>query len=293
MIGEIPAERGLQTLRESDNAEAVLDMERSLERMPGVVSARSLFDVVQQTYEAQTGRFGYPESPAAVSLIINAMDEEDLAPWYSDDGLRLLAKTKDLASEDVEALHLFTDQHPELRILNGTPMLYNEMNRLTVRSQVQSLGLALVLVFLMLLIAFRDPRAAVYALVPIMVTIVAIMGTLVVTGYNLNMVTATLSAVTVGVGVDYAIHLISGIQYYRARGMLVTDAVETALRTVSRPVLASAFGLCAGISIMFLSPLHIHTEVATVMWVAMTVSSISALSLIPLFYNARSKRNSG
>ena len=292
MIGEIPAERGLETLRDADDAEAVLDMERDLERMQGVVSARSLFDIVQQTYEAQTGRFGYPESPAAVSLIIKAMDEEDLAPWYSEDGLRLMARTKDLDSEDVDALQQFRDERPELRILNGTPMLYNEMNRLTVRSQVQSLGLALVLVFLMLVIAFRDPRAAVYALVPIMVTIVAIMGALVVTGYNLNMVTATLSAVTVGVGVDYAIHLISGIQYYRARGMVITDAVETALRTVSRPVLASAFGLCAGISIMFLSPLHIHTEVATVMWVAMTISSISALSLIPLFYNARSKRDS-
>jgi len=286
MIGEIPAPRGLDTLRVADNAEAVLDMERDLERMPGVLSARSLFDVIKQAYEAQTGRIGYPESPAAVSLIIEAMDEDDIASWYSEDGLRLVARTSDLDSEDVAALQQFRERYPELRTLNGTPILYNEMNRLTVRSQVQSLGLALVLVFLMLMFAFRDPRAAVYALVPIMVTIVALMGALVVTGYNLNMVTATLSAVTVGVGVDYAIHLISGIQYYRTRGLAVVDAVETALGTVSRPVLASAFGLSAGISVMFLSPLHIHTEVATVMWVAMTVSSFGALALIPLFYTA-------
>jgi len=288
IYGEIPAAGGLSSLRNADRAEAVLEMERDLERLPGILSARSLFDVVQASYESQTGLIGYPESPGAVSLILEAMDEEDLATWYSDDALRLVARTSDLDSDDVEALRLFRDGHPELRTLNGTPMLYNEMNRLTVRSQIQSLGLALVLVFLMLMFAFKEPRAAVYALVPIAITIVAIMGALVVTGYNLNMVTATLSAVTVGVGVDYAIHLISGIQYYRAQGLAVTDAVETALATVSRPILASAFGLSAGISVMFLSPLHIHAQVATVMWVAMTISSFGALALIPLFYRSRS-----
>ncbi|MBN1152334.1 MAG: MMPL family transporter, partial [Dehalococcoidia bacterium] len=291
LIGEIPATCGLETLRSAECAEAVLEMERDLERMPGILSAYSLFDAIQSTYEAQTGDTGYPESPMAVDLILRAMDESDLASWYRDDGLRLVARTSDLDSEDVEALHRFRDTHPELRTLNGTPVLYNELNRLTVRSQVQSLGLALVLVFLMLVIAFRDPRAAVYALVPIAVTIVAVMGALVLTGYNLNMVTATLSAVTVGVGVDYAIHLISGIQYYRGRGLPVAEAVETALASVSRPVLASAFGLTSGISVMFFSPLHIHAQVATVMWVAMMISSLGALALIPLFYLRKGRGN--
>jgi uncharacterized protein len=289
IIGEIPATCGLETLRDADCAEAVLDMERELERMPGVLSVSSLFDIVQTTHELQTGLAGYPESPNEVNLILKALDDEDLANWYADDGLRLVARTSGLESGEVAALRAFRDTHPELRTLNGTPILYDEMNRLTVRSQVQSLGLALVLVFLMLAFTLRDPRAAVYALVPIAITIVAVMGALVISGYNLNMVTATLSAVTVGVGVDYAIHLISGIQYYRAQGMVVSAAVETALGTVSRPVLASAFGLCAGISVMFLSPLHIHSQVATVMWVAMTVSSFGALALIPLFYLRRGR----
>jgi predicted RND superfamily exporter protein len=287
IIGEIPATCGLDTLRSADCAESVLDMERELERMPGVLSVRSLFDVVQTAHELQSGLLGYPESPGEVSLILDAMDDDDLASWYSADGIRLVARTSRLDSEDVEALLRFRDAHPELRTLNGTPVLYNEMNRLTVRSQVQSLALALALVFLMLAAGFKEPRAALFALVPIGLTIVAILAALVVTGYNLNMVTATLSAVTVGVGVDYAIHLISGIQYYRAQGLAMADAVDTALFSVSRPVLASAFGLCAGISVMFLSPLHIHSQVATVMWVAMTVSSLGALALIPLFYTIR------
>jgi len=290
MVGDIVAPRGLETLRDAQYAEDVREMERELERVPGILSATSLFDVIQGAHAEATGRHEYPESPAEVSLLLRAMDDEDIASWHREDGLRLVARTADLTSEDVALVRGFVAGHPELRALSGTPMLYDELNRLTVRAQIQSLLMALVLVYLMLAPAFRSWRAAFYGLVPIMVTIVAVMGSLVVTGFNLNVVTATLSAVTVGTGVDYAIHLISSIQYYRAQGLTTEESVRTALASVSRPVLASAFGLSTGISVMFLSPLHIHTEVATVMWVAMTISSFGALALIPLFYRSRWER---
>ena len=286
ILGDIKAPEGLRTTRDADYAEDVLDMERNLERVPGILTATSLFDVVLKG----SGQTDYPESPATVNLILERLDDEDLESWYAEDGLRLVARTTDLTSEDVAALRDFVADNPELRTLNGTPVLYDELNRLTVQSQVRSLGLALVLVFLMLAAVFREWKAAFYALVPISITIVAVMGTLAATGYNLNMVTATLSAITVGVGVDYAIHLISGIQYYRGLGMDTAQSTKEALASVSRPVLASAFGLTAGVSVMFLSPLHIHTEVATMMWVAMTISSFGALALIPLFYRNHTRR---
>ena len=65
--------------------------------------------------------------------------------------------------------------------------------------------------------------------------------------------------------------------------------VHLALNTVSRPVLANAFGLAIGLSVLFFSPLRIHTQVASVMWVAMVISSLAALFLIPLFYSQRKK----
>ena len=288
VFGEIPADRGLETLRNHEYAEDVLDMERDLERMPGILTAQSLFDMVQGAYAGMSGQLDYPESPGTVSLIIERLDDEDIESWYSDDGLRLVARTSNLTSEDVALLRQFQAEHPELRTLNGTPVLYDELNKLTVDSQVKSLGLALFLVFVMLVLFLRELRASIVALIPIAITIVSIMGVLAVTGYNLNLVTATLSAVAVGVGVDYAIHLLSGIQYFTRQGMPTGKAVEAALTTVSRPILANAFGLAAGESVMFFSPLHIHTEIATVMWVAMTVSSLGALALIPLFYARRS-----
>ncbi|MFC2009134.1 RND family transporter [Chloroflexota bacterium] len=284
IIGDIEANGGLKTLRDADYAEEILDMERDLERMPGILTATSLFDVVQGSYAGATGQPDYPESPSAVNLILERMDDEDLEAWYAEGGLRLIARTNDLSIEDAALLRDFVDEHPALRTLNGTPILYDELSRLTVKSQVQSLGLALILVFVMLFVVFKSFRAAVIGLLPIVIAVVGIMGCLSITGYHLNLVTATMSAVAVGVGVDYAIHLISGIQYFRGHGMELDDAVTEAMRTVSRPILASAFGLSIGMSVMFLSPLYIHMQVATIMWVAMMISSFGALALIPLFY---------
>jgi predicted RND superfamily exporter protein len=63
--------------------------------------------------------------------------------------------------------------------------------------------------------------------------------------------------------------------------------VDAALSSVSRPVLGNALGLALGLSVLFFSPIRIHFHAASVMWVAMIVSSSAALLLIPLFYAGR------
>ena len=166
------------------------------------------------------------------------------------------------------------------------PVLFDEMNRLVVKSQVQSLALALVLIFIMLWVTLRRITAALAGLLPIAITICAILGMLVITGFQLNIMTANLSAIAIGVGVDYSIHLISTIYYYRREGMNREESVDAALTTVSRPVLANAFGLAIGFSALFFSPLRIHAQAASVMWVAMVVSSMAALLLVPVFYRS-------
>ena len=111
-----------------------------------------------------------------------------------------------------------------------------------------------------------------------------------VTQFNLNVVTANLSAIAVGVGVDYAIHLISGIYYFRRLGQGGADSVDSALSSLSRPILANAFGLAIGLSVLFFSPLRLHMQVASIMWVAMVISSMGALLLVPIFYSRRNEK---
>ena len=285
LTGELAADRGIDTLRDYNLAEDILDTEREMERLPGVKSVLSIFDMVAGINEMVTGRDEYPQNPRTIQRFLLQIDEEDLKTWVSDDGFRMMLRTEDLESVDMDRLENFVAEHPDIRLISGMPVLFEEMNKLVVRSQIQSLGLALILVFIMLLVTIRRFGAALIALMPIVITITAIMGMLVISKFNLNILTANVSAITVGVGVDYSIHLISGIYYFRKQGLGRRDSVDAALSSVSRPVLANAFGLAIGLSVLFFSPLRIHMQVASVMWVAMVVSSLAALLLIPIFYS--------
>jgi len=287
LTAEIASDRGIGTFRDYNFAGDILDIERELERLPGIQSAASLFDMISSINKMITGQNDYPENPQLIQRILRQIDEEDLRTWVSDDGLRMMIRTEDIGSVDMDMLEDYIAEHPSIRVISGMPVLFDEMNKLVVQSQIRSLALALALIFIMILATIRRFRAAIVALIPILLTISAILSMLSMTKFHLNVLTANLSAIAVGVGVDYSIHLISGIYYFRKRGLSNIDSVESALSSLSRPILANAFGLAIGLSILFFSPLRIHMQAASVMWVAMVVSSMAALLLIPIFYSGR------
>jgi predicted RND superfamily exporter protein len=291
LTGEIVSAQGQAALLDYEFATRVLETERQLENIPGIKSAFSVFDLLRGINRMATGEDAYPSNPVFTQMMLSQISSDDLGTWVSADGFRVMVKTKGLSSGDIISLEEFVAEHHDIiRAITGMPLLFDEMNRLVVKSQVQSLALALVLIFLMLWVTLRRVTAALAGLLPIAITICAILGMLVMTGFNLNIMTANLSAISIGVGVDYSIHLISGIYYYRRQGVNRQESVSSALTTVSRPVLANAFGLAIGFSALFFSPLQIHTQAASVMWVAMIVSSMAALLLVPIFYSGRRRR---
>ena len=294
LTGEIVAPQGQESLFDNQYANRVLETERQLESVPGIKSAFSIFDLLVGINRMATGEDAYPENPTFTRMMLLQLGGEDLRSWASDDGFRMIVRTEGLSAEDIGNLEEFIAGHDDtIRIITGMPVLFNEMNRLVVQSQVQSLALALALIFIMLWVTLRRITAALAGLLPIAITICAILGMLVMTDFQLNIMTANLSAIAIGVGVDYSIHLISGVYYYRRNGMNREDSVNAALGTVSRPVLANAFGLAIGFSAMFFSPLRIHIQAAAVMWVAMVVSSMAALLLVPIFYRMGIRRRMG
>lgn len=288
LTGEIISEEGSAAVADYEFASQVLAVERELESLHGIGSAFSVFDLVQGINKMTTGQDTYPQNPAVVQAILTQISDEEKATWISADGFRIMIRTEGLGAGDIDKLDEFVAQNGDtIRVITGLPVLFDEMNNLVVKSQAQSLILALSLIFIILLLTFRSIGAALAGLLPIVITILAIMGMLAITGFNLNIMTATLSAIAIGVGVDYSIHLISGIYYFRRRGGNWNESVDSALKSVSRPVFANAFGLAIGLSALFFSPLLTHTHVAAVMWVAMIVSSFAAIFLIPIFYSRR------
>ena len=288
LTGEIAAANPEAVLLNPQIAGELLQTERELENVSGIQTAFSIFDLIKGINHTTTGQDVYPQNPALIQELLSQLGA-DQESWISEDGFRVMIRTQDFTNDDIRELDSFVEENDSFRVITGLPVLFDEMNGLVVDSQVKSLGLALVVIFLMLWITLRRFTAALAGLVPIAITIVAILGMLSLTGFNLNIMTATLSAIAIGIGIDYSIHLLSSIYYYRKLGSERGEDVIKALSTVSRPILANALGLIAGYSAFFFSPLKIHAHAGAVMWVAMVVSSMAALLLVPIFYSRKKK----
>ena len=198
----------------------------------------------------------------------------------SEDGLRFLLLPSDFATEDLRAWLDFAEVTPEIRLLTGMPVVWDEIARLVINAQLVSLIVAFALVTAMLLVSYRKLRQTLVALVPIALTVATMLGFIAISGIQLNLLTAVVSGIVIGVGIDYSIHFIAAIDYARRDG---PGYVYRAIDRAGRPIVANALGIAVALSALWLSPLAIHPQVSQIMWVAMLTAAATALLLIPAF----------
>ncbi|MHB1345767.1 MAG: MMPL family transporter [Thermoleophilia bacterium] len=98
----------------------------------------------------------------------------------------------------------------EMEALPGVPVIWDDMARLVLRAQFGSLGMAFLLVVVMLFVAYRRVRETLVALAPLVLTVGVLLGFIAAADIRLNLVTAIVSSIVLGVGIDYAIHFIHG-----------------------------------------------------------------------------------
>ena len=158
------------------------------------------------------------------------------------------------------------------------PVVWDEIAREVLDAQVISLAVAFALVAVLLAIAYRRARETVASLVPLALTIAAVLGFIAVSGIQLNLLTAVVSSIVLGVGIDYAIHFVAAIDIARESG---PGYVFRAIDSAGRPIVANAMGIAVALTALWLSPLAIHAQVSMIMWVGMVTAALTALVVLP------------
>lgn len=199
----------------------------------------------------------------------------------SPDGLRFVLFPGDFTTEQLQGWLDWADDNDRVRVLTGMPVLFDELSRLIFRAQVNSLAAALALVFLMLLIAYRRIGQTLVAMFPLVLTCAVLLGFIAISGFQLYLLTAIISAIVIGVSIDYAIHLVAGIEHARSDG---PGYVLRGIDHAGRPIVANALGIAVGMSALFFSPFKPHNHIAAIMWVSMIIAAITALLIIPAFH---------
>ncbi len=216
--------------------------------------------------------------PEQLAAVLDGDVTLPVGDLVSDDGLRFLVLPSDFATEDLRTWLDFAEATPEIRVLTGMPVVWDEIARLVLNAQFVSLFVAFVLVTAMLLISYRNLRQTLVSLVPIALTVATMLGFIAISGIQLNLLTAVISGIVIGVGIDYAIHFVAAIDYARRDG---PGYVYRAIDRAGRPIVANALGIAVALSALWLSPLAIHPQVSQIMWVAMLTAALTAMLVIP------------
>ena len=244
----------------------VTDLSRQLESLPGIRKVFSLADLQGVVSGAQLQGALSGETPLP------------LGQMASDDGLRFMLLPSQFDTEDLQGWLDFATGNEEIRILTGMPVIWDEVARLVLRAQFISLAVAYGLVTLMLLAAYRKVRQTLVSLAPLLLTSATLLGFIAASGIQLNLVTAVLSSIVIGVGIDYAIHFVAAIDFARTEG---DGYVLRAVDRAGRPIIANALGIAVALTALWLSPFRVHPHISMIMWVSMTTAALTALVIIP------------
>ena len=249
--------------------QSLADARKATDDLEALGGVRTVFSVA-----SLAGSIG----PEQVESIMSGRTELSMGKMVSEDGLRFILLPSEFSTDDLQRWSEFAESSDTVATLTGMPIVWDEIARLVLNAQVVSLVVAYILVTAMLMVAYREVKATLVALVPITLTLATMLGFIAVSGIQLNLLTAVISSIVIGVGIDYAIHYVAAINNARDGG---NGYVLRAIDKAGRPIAANALGIAVALSALWLSPLKIHLQVSQIMWVAMITAGITTLVVIP------------
>jgi len=165
--------------------------------------------------------------------------------------------------------------------LAGVLILFNNLLQSLFKSQILTLGLVMIGIFLMFMILFRNIKLSLIGVVPNFIAAFFILGIIGLLGIPLDMMTITIAAITIGIAVDNSIHYI----YRFKEEFLKTKDYNKTLRichsTVGVAILNTSITIVFGFSILIFSKFIPTIYFGVFTGVAMLLAMISVLTLLP------------
>ena len=151
--------------------------------------------------------------------------------------------------------------------------------------QTEAIGTTIAAALTVLAVFFwvtvRQPALALIAVAPTALVLVSVLGTMALLGIPYTIVTSIITALSIGIGVDYTIHL---IHRYREEFTRVRDPERAAVRTLAATgsaLLGSALTTGLGIGVLAASPLAALQQFGITAAITIAYSLVVSILLVP------------
>jgi predicted RND superfamily exporter protein len=280
--------RSFETLAEVDR------LAWTLAQVPGVQRTVSLADTVR----AYTSG-GMEGNPKWLVLsdnqsLIDAQISNALS-WNSEfintrcSVLPVVAYLSDHKSETldrvVKAAQEFADKHntPQRKFLlaAGSSGVDAATNIVVKEANIKMLLYVYAAVIVLCAVAFRSWRAVVVAVLPLVLTSVMAEALMVYLGIGVKVATLPVVALGVGIGVDYALYLLSVQLAHQRRGLSLAQSYKQAVKFTGKVVGLVGVTLAAGVITWAWSPIKFQADMGILLTFMFIWNMLGALILIP------------
>jgi hydrophobe/amphiphile efflux-1 (HAE1) family protein len=167
----------------------------------------------------------------------------------------------------------------------SVPYDTNRFVELSIREVVKTLGEALVLVFLVVLVFLQNWRATLIPMLAVPVSLIGTFAAMFMLGFSINMLTLFGMVLAIGIVVDDAIVVLENVErIMRTEHLSAPAATAKAMEQVTRPVIAIVLVLTAVfLPVAFMGGLvgEMYRQFAVTISISVVISGFVALTLTP------------
>jgi uncharacterized protein len=277
----------------TDKMELILAIHNYLDELPETGKILSLGTVLQVVYELNDDEpLDNLELAVLYGLIPQDYKDALITPYVSIENdqvrfaIRVLETNPDLVrNELLENIRAGLQQEFDLSLdqvqLTGMFVLYNNMLLSLFDSQILTLSLVLAVIFIMFIILFRSLKLAVLGILPNILAASAVLGLMGWMNIPLDMMTITIAAISVGIGVDNTIHYIHRFKVQFPKQQNYQKTMKYCHSSIGQAMYYTSFTIIVGFSILvfsnFIPTIYFGLLTSLAMFIALT----GALTLLP------------
>lgn len=171
--------------------------------------------------------------------------------------------------------------------ISGIMVLYNNMLQSLMSSQIGTLGITVLVLFVLFVIIFRSLSYALIAIVVNLIPLCACFGIMGVAGIPLDIMSITIAAISIGIGVDDVIHYIYRYKREFARSGDEAAAIRASHASIGYAMYYTSFAIILGFSVMMMSNFWPTIYFGMLICLVMSLLLLGALIILPSLIMSR------
>lgn len=269
------------------------EVQQYIEKLPYIKQSQSVADLIKEMNNVMGEGLKIPDSEEKIQQLWFLLEGQEIMEQLVSSDLNEGLIQAYVATSEESVMRLINDSinaYLEKHIndetckmsLTGFPSIYKRLGDSIINSQIKSLLICIILVFLVIALIFKSVIKGLFAIIPIFCTLFVLFGSMGWLKIPLDIATVLTGSITVGIGIDYAIHIIThfGVDYKKYED--VNTALNETIRISGRAVVINMLSVALGFLVMIFANLVPLQRVAILVTITMLTSGLAALTLLPV-----------